>query len=146
MLEFDDLVAGARMRFGTAGEEVNPERRTDWRERLWNRVEKRAAKSVREGETSVKAITSSEREQYKVVRKALGELRSNADLRSECDALAAKIDKCLNAGEDGEKAAKSIGAAVASKAAELADAGDIAGAIQACRMLPHVPAVNFSGK
>jgi len=92
-------------------------------------------------------LSDSEKKQYKAARDMCKSLRSNAALRDKCDALAAAIDGCMNSDEDGEKAAKAaFGNAVNSTAADLADAGDVRGAIQALRMNPQSPNPNFDGK
>jgi hypothetical protein len=92
-------------------------------------------------------LSDEQKKSFKAMREACKALRSDANIGAECKALMSAIDGCMNSDEDGEKAAKTVFAdAVRSTAAELADAGNAVGAIQALRMNPQGPNPNFSGK
>jgi hypothetical protein len=175
MLDLEDLEADARRRFGTTADlevpgHVDPERWArfaEWREA---RRAERAGKSVgaawteglsddprhtgleneRRKRNVKNKLSDDQKKSFKAMREACKALRSDANIGDECKALMSKIDECLGASEDGEKATKTVFAdAVNSTAAELADAGNVAGAIQALRMNPQRirwPSTNFDGK
>jgi len=171
MLNLEDLESDARRRFGATADpevpgHVDPERRARFEEWRQRRREERAGKSIgaawteplsdeprhtgleNERRQKVKSKLSDEQKKsFKAMREACKAYQSDASIGDECKALMSKIDECMGSSESSEKATKTIFAdAVNSTAAELADAGNVRGAIQALRMNPQSPSVNIGGK